>query len=116
MSRRFAFDFNGSGFHPLHSTAFEIKRENKEHKLVPIFLQLCLRNCRPALYSCMYLLEGWWMYLQMQVHCKFVHQFLVLSVNSGFIFLFSGGSMCHLSDKHDPYLLLAEDIIFLSLM
>lgn len=41
--------------------------------------------------------------------------FLVLFVNSGFIFLFSGRSTCHLLDKSDPYLLLAGNI-FLSLM
>lgn len=45
-----------------------------------------------------------------------VYQFLVLSVNRRFIFLVSGGSACHLLDKHDPFLLLAGDIVFLSLM
>lgn len=45
-----------------------------------------------------------------------LYQCLVLSVNRAFTILVSGGSACHLLDKRDPYLLLAGDIIFLSLM
>lgn len=61
----------------------------------------------------MYLLEGWQKHLQMWMDCRFVYRFLVFSVNSGFIFLFSEGSTCCLLDKCDPYLFVVEDIIFI---